>query len=522
MKKLTLWMLWLGYGMVLRAQESVDAKANAIIRTQGMEHSRIAYYASKIVDEYGPRLTGSDRLKKAGYWLMDEAKRIGLENVQAQAWGPFGRGWELTHFEMHADAPGYFPVIAYPKAWSPSSAGLVSGELIYLNAATEAELSQYKGKLAGKIVLLDTIREVKEWFEASAERYKSEELLDLANSPAPQPFAGRGNLPRNFAMGSRPSQKIWELIYSEKPLAVLDRGFKGDLGTVFATGARARTGSAYAPTAEVIPQFTVAIEHYNRLFRAVMRNETIRLAFDLQVKYTNPGGMESNYLADIPGSVKKEELVIFGAHLDSWHLGTGATDNGAGTIVMLEAARILKETYRALGSQPKRSLRLALWTGEEQGLLGSRAYVNQRLVTRDSQNNILANKPEQEMISAYYNLDNGTGKLRGVYLQGNEKIQPIFRAWLEPWKDLGANTLSLQNTGGTDHLAFDGVGVPGFQFIQDEISYASKTHHSNMDLADHLLIDDLKQAATIIASLVYHTAEREERLPRKAQPPLLH
>lgn len=519
MKRFTLFFLLSITYISIYAQDKADEKANAIIRKHGMDQSKVMQFASKIVDELGPRLTGSDMLDNAGDFVILETKKMGFQNVHKEQWGPFGRGWELKHFEMHAESPAYFPIIAYPKAWSPSSNGHVTGEVIYLNAATEEELAVYKGKLAGKFVLLDTIREVKEWFDPSGTRFTSDQLLNMANSPMPGANTGRGNLPRNFGQGNRSTRALWDLIYNEKPLAVLDRSFKGDLGTVFVSGARAKSGSAYAANAEVVPQVTLAVEHYNRIFRMVHSGKSVKLSFDLKSSYSNPDGMENNFFAEIPGSGElKDEVVMFGAHFDSWHSGTGATDNGAGSCVMLEVARILSETYKELGIQPKRTLRLALWTGEEQGLLGSRAYVSQKLVVRDTGNNIKALKHEHAKVSAYYNLDNGTGKVRGIYLQGNDKLYNTFRTWLDPWKDLGATTLTMQNTGGTDHLAFDAVGIPGFQFIQDEISYSSKTHHSNMDNFDHLIEADLKQAATVIASFVYHTAQRDEKLPRKTQP----
>ncbi len=522
MKRLTLTSLFFLVLTYLFAQDAVDEKANAIIRKQGMENSKVMYYASKIIDELGPRLTGSDMLDKAGEWVINETKSMGLANSHLASWGPFGRGWELKHFEMGNESPVYYPVIAYPKAWSPSTTGQVTGEVIYLDAVTEDQINSYKGKLRGKFVLLDTIREVKEWFDPSGTRFNATELLDMANSPMPAPRTGRGNLPRNFGRGNSSTIALWNLIYDEKPLAVLDRSFKGDLGTIFVSGARAKSGSAYASNAEVIPQVTLAIEHYNRILRMALNGIPVKLSMDLKTVFSNPGGMENNIIAEIPGSDLRDEIVMFGAHFDSWHSGTGATDNGAGSCVMMEVARILQATYKELGIKPKRTLRLALWTGEEQGLLGSRAYVNQNLVQRDSGNNITSLKPEQGKISAYYNLDNGTGKIRGVYLQGNDKVSNTFRTWLDAWKDLGATTLTLQNTGGTDHLSFDAAGVPGFQFIQDEISYMSKTHHSNMDNYDHLEEEDLKQAATIIASFVYHTAQRDEQLPRKAPPIMEH
>lgn len=502
----------------LTAQDKADDKINTLIRKQGLEKSKVMDYAFYLTDVYGPRLTGSDMTDRAIAWTLDELKKMGLQNVHTEEWGPFGRGWELNHFEMHNLAPTYYPIIGYPKAWTGSTNGQVSGEVIYVDASTDAELEKYKGKLKGKIVLLDTLREVKEWFEPSGSRYNAEKLLDLANAGKPNQ-SGRGNFPRNFGAGGSFTGKLWALINDEQPLAVLDRSFKGDLGTVFVSGARAKQGlRVQDKDAVVIPQITVSVEQYNRMFRQIKSGIPVKVALDLKTTYTNPSGMEYNIIAEIPGTDLKDEIVMFGAHFDSWHSATGATDNAAGSSVMIEAARILLETIKESGIPPRRTLRLALWTGEEQGLLGSRAYVNKHFVTRDTTNTIREIHPEQGKISAYFNLDNGTGKIRGVYLQGNDQVGPSFRTWLDAFKDLGATTLSLQNTGGTDHLSFDGVGIPGFQFIQDEISYSSKTHHSNMDTWDHLIADDLKQASTIMASFIYHTAQRNEKLPRKAQP----
>ena len=421
---------------------------------------------------------------------------------------------ELEHFEIHCEAPSYFPVIAYPKAWSPSTKGQVKGEVIYLDASTEEDLAKYKGKLKGKFVFYDTLRQVKEWEEPIAKRLTPEDLLEMANAPMP---TGGGRRPfRNFPeSGGDFIKKLRAFLYEEKPLATIDRSFKGDLGTVFLSGASAKEGSARDEGAEVLPQVTMSVEHYNRIFRLLQRGIPVTLSMEITSKYTNPDKMEHNVIAEIPGTDLKEEVVMFGAHFDSWHTATGATDNAAGSSAMMEAARILMETIKESGIQPRRTLRIALWTGEEQGLLGSKGYVKKHLAETDPQGNMQEVKPEQEKISAYYNLDNGTGKIRGVYLQGNEQVARIFRPWLDPFKDLGATTLTLQNTGGTDHLSFNAVGIPAFQFIQDPIAYGSKTHHSNMDNLDHLSGDDLKQAATIIASFVWHTAQRDEKLPRK-------
>lgn len=258
----------------------------------------------------------------------------------------------------------------------------------------------------------------------------------------------------------------------------------------------------------------MSVEHYNRIFRMLRKGVPVQLSMELSAEYTNPDGMEHNIIAEIPGTDLKDEVVVFGGHFDSWHAGTGATDNAAGSAVMMEVARILMEVSKESGIRPRRTLRLALWTGEEQGLLGSAGYVAEHYAEMDGRN-VRAVKPEQAKVSAYFNLDNGTGKVRGVYMQGNNQVAPIFRAWLDPFKDLGATTLSLSNTGGTDHLSFDRAGIPGFQFIQDPIDYDTRTHHSNMDVYDELIPDDLRQAATVIASFVWHTAQRDTLLPRK-------
>lgn len=514
MKKLSLLLLLVtATSLSLLAQDAPNPTLNTAIRKHGMEKSQVMDIASWVCDVYGPRLTGSPMLDKATDWAQKTLKDWGMSNVHLEAWGPFGRGWEFSHFEMHATAPNYFPIIAYPKAWSPSTKGLVSGEVIYLQADDEADLEKYKGKLKGKFVFLDTIRTINEWFEAPAKRLVAEDLLNMANAPAPgrRPDRGYNNL-GGFSF----NQKLFKFIVAEDPLAVIDRGFKGDLGTVFVSGARADEGRAQDPKAKVIPQATMAVEHYNRIFRLMQKGIPVTLSMELKATYTNPDGMEHNIIAEIPGSDLKDEVVMLGAHFDSWHTGTGATDNGAGSAVMMEASRIILETIKETGIKPRRTIRLALWTGEEQGLLGSRGYVKDHYANTSPEGTIQSIKEaEQSKISGYFNLDNGTGKVRGIYLQGNPGVMPIFRAWLDPFKDLGATTITLQNTGGTDHQSFDAAGIPGFQFIQEPMAYSTRTHHSNMDNLDHLVADDLKQAATVIASFVLHTAMRDEKLPRK-------
>lgn len=496
----------------LWAQDAKDPLEH--IRKEGMDNSQVMDIASWMTDVYGPRLTGSDMLDKATGWALDRLKAMGLQNVHTEEWGPFGRGWELEHFEMHAVAPSYFPVMAYPRAWSPSTNGMVQGEVVYLQANNAEDLEKYRGQLKGKFVLLDTLRTVSENFDGHAKRFSDSELLEMANAPAPTPRSFRGFR----GSGANFRKALWDFFWEEQPAVVLDRAGKGDLGTVFVSGTSVAEGRPQNPDAKVVPQATVSIEHYNRIFRLLQKGIKVELAMELKTRYTNPDGMQENIIAEIPGTDLKDEVVIFGAHFDSWHAGTGATDNAAGSSVMMEAARILVETIKASGIQPRRTLRIALWTGEEQGLYGSRAYVQQHYANTDAQGNLQSLKAENEKVSAYYNIDNGTGKIRGVYLQGNAAAGTVFRDWLEPFKDLGASTLTLSNTGGTDHLSFDAVGIPGFQFIQDPMAYSTRTHHSNMDNWDHLVADDLKQMAVIVASFVWQTSQRDQKIPRKPLP----
>ena len=492
----------------LNAQEEVDVVD--VIKKHGLDQSHVMEIASWMTDVYGPRLTGSPMLDKATDWAKSELESWGMSNVHLDEWGPFGRGWQLDGFSMHAMAPTYWPLIAYPKAWSPSVKG--TGEVIYLDIKEEEDIAKYKGQLSGKFVMIDTIRDVKLPFDAMASRHDATTLLNMANAGEPTPRPRR----RNRAGGFNLNRAIWEMLEVEKPIAVLDRSYKGDLGTVFVSGARTGGGSARDKGKEVVPQATLSVEHYNRILRMMDKGVPVTLSIDLTTSYHNEDEMEHNIIAEIPGTDLKDEVVIFGAHFDSWHTGTGATDNGAGSSVMMEAARILLETIKETGIQPRRTLRLALWTGEEQGLFGSRRYVGEHYADfGESGFTPQSIKPAQANVSAYYNLDNGTGKIRGVYLQGNSAVANIFREWLEPFGDEEAQTLTLRNTGGTDHLPFDAVGIPGFQFIQEPMAYFTRTHHSNMDNWDHLSGDDLSQAATIVATFVWHTSQRDEKLPRK-------
>ena len=474
MKKFFLLLLLLIFSLSIQSQESKTTDVIDIIKKHGMKKSNVMEIAHWITDYNGPRLTGSPGLDNATKWVVEELNSWGMNNVHLQKWGPFGRGWELTHFEMHVNSPNYWPIIAYPKAWSSSASG--EGEVVYLDIKDKNDIEKYRGQLSNKFVLIDSVIEINEAFKASAKRHDDKSLLELANANIPTPRSRRY---RNNS-GNSLRKDIWNMLEEERPIAVLDRSYKGELGTVFVSGARTANGSVRDNDKYIVPQVTLAMEHYNRVFRIAQKGMPVNLSIDFKSNYTNPDGMEHNIIAEIPGTDLKDEVVMFGAHFDSWHTGTGATDNGSGSAVMMEAARILLETIKESGIRPRRTLRIALWTGEEQGLFGSRAYVAENFAEIDGFT-AKALKSEQKKVSAYYNLDNGTGKIRGVYLQGNNEVSPIFREWLSSFRDMEASTLSISNTGGTDHLAFDMIGIPGFQFIQDPIAYSTKTHHSNID-----------------------------------------
>ncbi|MEZ4703361.1 MAG: M20/M25/M40 family metallo-hydrolase [Rhodothermales bacterium] len=503
--------------------EPVDEAVVEQIKKEGLENSHVMEYLSWMTDVYGPRLTGSPMLDKASDWAAGEMTSIGLTNVHKDDWGPFGKGWTLESFSIVAKTPdGGFPVVAYPKAWSAGTPGPVSGQVVRIEVESLEELEPYRGKLKDKIVFSQSIRELEEPFEPTARRLDDSDLLRLATAV---PRTGGGNFRGGQGGAMQLQRQIANFILEERPLAVIDRGTKGDYGTIFVSSASipseqgASIRDVDAPAS--VPQFTMAVEHYNRIMRLLDKDIPVSIALDLKVSFKTDDPMEYNIIGEIAGTDPQigEELVMLGAHYDSWHAGTGATDNASGSAVMMEAMRILKAVYDAKGQGPRRTIRIALWTGEEQGLLGSRAYVGEHFAESAGRGQPPSRLlPDHEKFSGYFNMDNGTGKIRGVYMQGNEAVAPIFRAWLAPFNDMGAATLTLNNTGGTDHLSFDAVGLPGFQFIQEPIAYSPKTHHSNMDVYDHTIADDLKQAATIIASFVYHTAQRDEKLPRKPMP----
>ena len=511
--------------LLVIAEEKVDLSILNRIKSEAFENSKVMDHMFYLTDVNGPRLTGSPAYKAAADWVVKRMTEYGLE-AKEEKWGPFGRGWTCKHFEAHLIEPQYAPMIGVPLAWTASTNGSVTGEPVQVNIRTEADFEKYKGKLKDKIVMTQALKELAFQTTAPGHRYTDDELAQQALAPEPvrSPFGLRGPGGPGGPRGDQQppaspeearqrrdeqrkfQEKVAQFYKDEGALVMLSYGNNGDGGTVFAS-----SGGSYDPKRPIaLAAVALTPEHYNRIERLMQHKIPVKLQFNIQNQFFEDTTDSVNVVAEIPGGRKKDEIVMLGAHLDSWHGGTGATDNAAGSAVVMEAARILK----SLNLKMDRTVRMALWGGEEEGLLGSRAYVKEHFGDRET----MKLAAEHSKLAGYFNYDNGTGKIRGIYLQGNDMVRPIFETWLAPFKDLGATTVTIRNTGGTDHQSFDAVGLPGFQFIQDPMEYSTRTHHSNMDVYDHIQPGDLMQASAIMASFVYNTAMREEMLPRKPLP----
>jgi hypothetical protein len=512
------------------AQDGVDLDVVHRIRQEAMQNSRVMNHVFHLTDANGPRLTNSPGYFKAANWVVSQMKEWGID-AKLETWGPFGRGWDYTRFSAHLVEPVSAPLIGFPLAWTPGTNGKVSGEVAIAAIANDGDFERYRGRLEGKIVFLGTGRQLTMNTNAPGTRLTDQQLGELATAPVGGGRGpGRGNdAPGNRALdagargrgdgagpgrgpgGPNPQQfqnRLNEFLAREGVVAVgRIGGGRSDGGTVFAQAG----GSRNAKDPMAPPSFSLTPEHYNRVLRLLDNGIPVAMEVEIEARFLDDRTDSVNVIAEIPGGGKRDELVMIGAHLDSWQGGTGATDNAAGSAVMIEVMRILKMLNLPLD----RTVRMALWGGEEQGLLGSRAYVTAHFADRAD----MKLKPEHAKLSGYFNVDNGTGRIRGVYLQGNDRMRPIFEAWFEPFADLGAGTISIRGTGGTDHTNFDAVGLPGFQFIQDPIEYDSRTHHSNMDVYDRIQEPDLRQMAAIVASFVYNAATRADLLPRKPLPP---
>ncbi|HPM32152.1 MAG TPA: M20/M25/M40 family metallo-hydrolase [Chryseolinea sp.] len=509
----------MAFGLVLFVQaqtvEKIDSAVYSKLRSEGIDRSQVMDILSMLTDVNGPRLTNSPGYKTAANYAKKTMESWGLSNAHFDSFGEFGKGWQIKKFGLSATAPTYFNIISCPKAWSPGIKGTVSAEVVYLDVKTEADLDKYKGKLKGKIILFNFPIMPKPHFDAEASRIPDSTLLKMANAGARDRAANR----RRFPTGTPEdiTYKKWALCQSEGAIAILECS-RGDHGTLYPQSAtvpyptstppadRLRAHSANAP--KILPQILVASEHYNRLVRQIEKGITIKLELNLETEFT-PAEDGFNVIAEIPGTDKNAEVVMIGAHLDSWHGGTGTTDNGVGVATCMEAMRLIK----SLGIQPNRTIRIGLWGGEEQGLYGSRGYVKKHLGEVVDGKTTL--KPAAETFSIYFNTDNGTGKWRGINMQGNENVRPVFREWLKPFEKTGTATLSLNSTGSTDHVAFDAIGLPGFQFITDPIEYFTRSWHSNMDTYERAVEADLKYNSVLMATLVWQAATSEKLMPRQ-------
>ena len=519
MRKTFALVLLLSFAGAAYSQEKLDMDMLAKIRAEGLQHSGVMDIAFHLTDANGPRLAGSPGYMKAANWAKSEMNKWGLSNAALEAWGEFGKGWELTKSYVGMTSPYYKPMIAYPKTWTAGNKGMQSAEVILIEAKDSVELEKYRGKMKGKVIVIYRVDTLKQTFKADATRYTDEDLQKMADAKPQQPrqatnpadTAAARRMREQFQRNQGPNQlinKIKEMGMKEGAVAILSMSNRGHDGTLFVQG-----GGTYTKGApENFLDLMVTMEDYMSIVRLAKAGIPVKLDVDVKTSFNEKDTQGYNVIAEIPGTdpALKDQIVMLGAHLDSWQSATGATDNGAGSAVMMEVVRILK----AVGAKPRRTIRIALWGGEEQGLLGSRGYVKNHFADPAT----MTLKPEHEKLSGYFNIDNGTGKVRGIYLQGNEKVKDIFAEWLAPFADLGARTITISNTGGTDHQSFDAVGLPGFQFIQDPIEYNTRTHHTNMDSYDHLIADDLQQISVIVASFVYDASMRDEKLPRKELP----
>ncbi|HYN84009.1 MAG TPA: M20/M25/M40 family metallo-hydrolase [Pyrinomonadaceae bacterium] len=492
------------------------------IRDEGMKRSQVMETIRHLTEVIGPRLTGSPAARRANEWTRDRLTSWGLQNAHLEEWGPFGRAWTLEQFSAQVVEPTSFPLLAYPKAWSPPTQGAVTGEVVNVTANNEAELERYRGKLRGALVLVGSVRQQPADFtRPRATRYTDEQLARLEAAPDPATLAARPArqlTPEQRAAQDFASRKL-RFFQEEGAALLIDSSRAGD-GSMLqfvqsasvpqSPGEGARVFSWEKGAPQVVPQMSVSNDHYNRLVRMIEAGERVRATVQIGARMTDDG-RAFNTVAEIPGTDLKHEVVMIGAHLDSWHTATGATDNATGVGMMMEAVRIL----RASGLRPRRTIRIALWTGEEQGLFGSEAYVREHFGPVAASGGPARLKPAAESLSAYFNADSGTGRVRGLYAQGNPAARELFRRWLDPVRDLGATVATLSNSSGSDFLAFDQAGLNGFDFLQDEVEYESRTWHSSEDTFDRVIEEDMKQAATVVATVVYSAAMTDEKIPRK-------
>jgi hypothetical protein len=491
---------------VFAQKENLDMAMMAKIRDEGLNRSQVMEIVFNLTDANGPRLMQSPGYFKAANWAKTKMASWGLENATLEAWGKWGKGWELEKFYLALTAPYYKPIIGFPKTFSMGTEGLTHADVILLDVKDSSGLPAYQGQLKNKMILIKRQDTLILGFQPDASRYSDSDLIKLADyNPKAQVEAPHSHAMDAYLASARLLTQVKKMAVQEGALGILTTSLKNTDGTVFV-----QNGIPY--NAEMLPtcnDISIAQEDFLTIQRLLENRIPVSVDLELRAKIFADDQQGYNVIAEIPGTDRKlkEQLVMIGGHLDCWQGSTGATDNAAGSAVMMEVVRILK----AVDFKPRRTIRIALWGGEETGLHGSKNYVKNHFTDTATKKYNAAG----DQLSVYLNLDNGTGKIRGIYLQGNVAAGPVFDQWFQPFHDLGAATLTLENTGGTDHLSFDAIGLPAFQFIQDPMEYGSRTHHSNMDSYDHLSAADMKQAATIIAAFVYDAAQREEKMPRK-------
>lgn len=515
--------------------QSQDLDVVHRIKTEAFDHSQVMETLSNLTDRYGPRLTGSPEFQEAADWALTRLKADGASNVHTEKWGPFGRSWSLQSFSLEMTSPRYSRLAAMPLAWSSPTKGVESGEILWAplesfgydtaknKEAFEKFEAEWKGKLKGKIVLISESKQPKPPERPLFRRYTDEDLRDLAK--APTPTTTRDIPVDQIKIPSDPdeAQKYYatwsnatEDAYFDRYEAFLDEASQffreQGVSALVRADQRARNGLVFAemagsPKHANVPTFVVTQEHYSRMVRLLEMKQPVTIRLDVKAKISENEVDGLNLIGEIPGQSKPDEVVMIGAHFDSWHSGTGATDNGAGSAVMMEVMRILNKLHLKMD----RTVRIGLWSGEEQGLYGSKAYVKAHFGDPAT----MQLKPEHAKLDAYLNLDNGSGKIRGVYLEDNDAARPLFEEMMRPFADLGVTTTTLKHTGGTDHLSFDAVKLPGFQFIQDPLDYGTFTHHSGVDTYSHAIPEDLMQASAVIATLVYDIANQPKQFPRK-------
>jgi carboxypeptidase Q len=507
--------------------EKLDYETIGRIRDEGLNRSQVMDHISWLADVYGPRLTGGPGIMQAGDWTLKKFAEWSLSNPHRETF-QFGKGWSLERFSAHMIEPQVQPLIGLPGGWSAGTNGTVVAEVVRAQIDTEADIERYRGKLAGKIVLTQPARAVSMLEGLIVHRMTPEEFAEAATTPIPaaRGRGGRGGAGGRGAADNSLRQKIAQFYKSEGVVALFNRGGdsasasagsnldtqqqRTDGGTIFPSG----NGSRAADAGQAVPSVTLAVEHYNRMTRILDKGLPVKVELNIQTKFydeTSPNGF--NLVAEIPGTdpALKDEVVILGAHFDSVAHSPGATDNATGSAAMMEAMRIIK----AIGAKPRRTIRIALWGGEEEGLMGSRAYVREHFADVTT----MTLKPAHAKVAAYFNSDNGSGRIRGIWLQSNLAVAPIFQQWIEPLRDLGVTGLGPRSVSSTDHVSFDNAGLPGFQFMVDRLEYNSRSHHSNMDTVDRVQRDDMVQHATVIAVIAWNAANRDEKLPRKALPP---